>query len=259
MNKSLKKTLLSTLVVPFALGMQSASAAMIENWTFSVDSNFSNEMYTGTNGFQTDTSTTPGTDNKLEWGSGTDTNERSSVSITDVSGGALTTNQASAAGGVFSHKNTSISNTFGTLESFDLTSTLTLVPVVPGGIPPLTFNSTFVETPNTGVGCCDDIFTLGDPLNSGFSPIAGENGFELSQMFDIDDYMYTVYLELRDLVDLGGGQFGLRTVEGATTNFNTFVRIEGRAVDVPEPGTLALVGLGLAGLGFARRKKAAKA
>ena len=31
----------------------------------------------------------------------------------------------------------------------------------------------------------------------------------------------------------------------------------GQPTDVPEPGTLALFGLGLAGLGFARRKKAA--
>lgn len=40
---------------------------------------------------------------------------------------------------------------------------------------------------------------------------------------------------------------------------NTFnqATLSGRVADIPEPGTLAILGLGLAGLGVARRKKAA--
>jgi len=44
---------------------------------------------------------------------------------------------------------------------------------------------------------------------------------------------------------------------GGGTNMEMAFRLHGRAATVPEPGTLALLGLGLAGICFARRQKAA--
>ena len=49
-----------------------------------------------------------------------------------------------------------------------------------------------------------------------------------------------------DVLTIDGGGFGWSKVA-----------FETERVQVPEPGTLAIFGLGLVGLGFARRRKAA--
>ena len=217
MNTAFKKTLLSTLVVPFALGAQFASADMITEWGYDVESVFSNAAETPG---EVPTLNQPD-DRTLEWGL---SDKKSSISITNVgSPDGLMTNGASVMGGTFTHNNFTQPTRGAALESFDLSSTLTLNQVAPPGDAVRdrnrTFKSSFEETLDAGT-CfnasstpkCDDIFTIGniDALN--FELVDGVYKF-VSDSFVVDDYSYTVFTELEGLGGLDNDACGLAGVQ----------------------------------------------
>jgi hypothetical protein len=82
-------------------------------------------------------------------------------------------------------------------------------------------------------------------LSDVFDIIIADNGFEFGDLFSIvfpvlPNGHYFTY----SLFDLGDGRTAFRIVDPDLTT------------DAPEPGTIALFGLGLAGLGILRRRRA---
>jgi hypothetical protein len=78
---------------------------------------------------------------------------------------------------------------------------------------------------------------------------AGGGGFELAFVCATD--CDSINLLARSTYGLAG--FGVLDARAATSNF----RFYGTRASVPEPATLGILGLGLAGVGFARRRRAA--
>ena len=287
MKKTLRSTMASTAlaVASLALVAQPALAAPITQWSYDLYTHFADPA---ANVFSSGTGSQVEQLGQVSWGDPADNvfttgAERSGITIASIAGanqsadpahvfGTYTTDNllTPATGAWITHHNNPISGSFATLLSSVIDSKLILTSVTPSGVAvtdTIPFTVLFAETENSGT--CAATSPANNPCNDIFA-LNGDN-FDKHLIIGGYDYYVSIFPTAGPGIISGSLPFlgnsvcgavvgaspncvGFTTIEGQDTSIQFGFTITSTPLQVPEPGILALFGIGLMGLFVARRR-----